>query len=433
MQTSRLLFLLLTVPVQAATGSPTREKYASSGDVNVVAHGLLQLGQGLREHVEKTKSHMRDVNAKLRALNGTVAELEKRHKGGEAEVENIEKLAEEQLDEVRSRVEKMRAENETIHSRVDRLEQRVDAALGAARPGRHDQVPFIQRILEAQSKRIDDLMEKIQQQQDKLDKQSLYLQALNSKVTTKRVKSHQRIDGETAMKADPAQSNIPEGLPRDCQDLFVQGQRASGVYTIQPQDSAPFNVFCEMTSGVGWTVIQKRHDGSQNFDQLWEDYKKGFGHLDGEFWLGLENIHSLSRQGLNMLEVVLSDWIGQEQSGRYQFRLDGEERNYALHVEHSSSDALEGIMTPATSGIPFSTSDRDNDLSAEVQCAKLLSGGWWFSSCGEANLNGRYGRRPNLHKGQQSRRQGMFWTPANGQSNSLKITIMKIAPAVIKQ
>lgn len=39
------------------------------------------------------------------------------------------------------------------------------------------------------------------------------------------------------------------GLTRDCQDLFVQGQRASGVYTVQPEGSGPFNVLCEMTTG----------------------------------------------------------------------------------------------------------------------------------------------------------------------------------------
>lgn len=39
------------------------------------------------------------------------------------------------------------------------------------------------------------------------------------------------------------------GLARDCQDLFVQGQRASGIYTVQPGGSGPFNVLCEMTTG----------------------------------------------------------------------------------------------------------------------------------------------------------------------------------------
>ncbi|XP_029904628.1 angiopoietin-related protein 4-like [Myripristis murdjan] len=452
MKTPLLLLVLVTVLVHVGSSFPTerrgsqggRDKYSTWDDVNVVAHGLLQLGQALKEHVDKTKVQMRDVNTKLKAFNSTVAELQReqqeqgaalRARGQEAEERAT--LAAELAEEVRLKVEEMKSESRSIHSRMDQLEEKVDGALREpvaveSNYSDHSGASLVQRLMEAQSRRIDDLVEKIKQQQDKLEKQSLHLQTLQSKVAQKRFKLYRRRDEETALSGQTLQSDAPTGLARDCHDLFAQGQRASGVYTIQPQDSAPFNVLCEMTSEGGWTVIQKRHDGSQNFNQLWEHYQRGFGSLNGEFWLGLENIHSISKQGQYTLQVEVSDWAGQEQSARYQFRLGGAEKKYTLHLEQDFSGVLERIVTTGASGLPFSTLDNDNDLSADVNCAKLLSGGWWFSSCGESNLNGKYPRGPRLLRKQQSRRQVMFWMTTGGHNTSLRSTVLKIRPVTVK-
>ncbi|KAM9831501.1 angiopoietin-related protein 4-like [Neosynchiropus ocellatus] len=394
-------------------GTGTR-KYASWDDVNVVAHGLLQLGQGLKEHVDKTKVQMRDIDAKLKAFNNTLAALERRQQ------EEALRLME------RTEAEQMRRRNEEIQARVIRLEEKVEGALTEpqldSNHSKNSVTPSVQRILMAQSGRIDQLVKKIQQQQEKLEKQSMHLQALQSKLAKKRVKSHRRRDEEAVLRA---LNDDKPGLSRSCHDFFLRGERVSGIYWIQPENSQPFIVLCEMTAEGGWTVIQKRLDGSQNFNQLWREYKNGFGTLtgelaarSGEFWLGLEKIHTLSNQGQSVLQVEVTDWTGQTQAARYSVQVDGEEKKFALHLQPESSS---GIQTGST-GVLFSTPDRDNDLAAEVDCAQKLSGGWWFTDCGASNLNGKYPRR------HRSTTQEMFW-----ENRSLTATLLKIGPAAMQQ
>ena len=80
---------------------------------------------------------------------------------------------------------------------------------------------------------------------------------------------------------------LPE-IASNCHELFLSGVTSSGVYTIQPLGGQALNVYCEMTAEGGWTVIQKRHDGSVDFDQLWQAYQKGFGSLNGKRSVSIE-------------------------------------------------------------------------------------------------------------------------------------------------
>ena len=95
---------------------------------------------------------------------------------------------------------------------------------------------------------------------------------------------------------------------KNCAELYNSDQRISGVYTIYPDDKAPFDVYCDQsTAGGGWTVIQKRLKVSDDFNRTWDDYKHGFGNfLVGEYWLGLEKIRRLTENKTeNRLRVVL--------------------------------------------------------------------------------------------------------------------------------
>lgn len=63
----------------------------------------------------------------------------------------------------------------------------------------------------------------------------------------------------------------------DCYDYYLKGDRRDGLYKVKPIGKEnTIEVFCDMRRG-GWTVIQRRQDGTTNFYLDWNRYKKGFG------------------------------------------------------------------------------------------------------------------------------------------------------------
>ncbi|KAK7882061.1 hypothetical protein WMY93_028235 [Mugilogobius chulae] len=91
-----------------------------------------------------------------------------------------------------------------------------------------------------------------------------------------------------------------EEKPVDCSDILQQDPHSSsGVYTIYPfhrQLGVP--VYCDMeTNEGGWTIIQRRMDGSVNFYRPWDQYVEGFGDANREYWFGLEFMHKITARG----------------------------------------------------------------------------------------------------------------------------------------
>ncbi|XP_033150723.1 fibroleukin-like [Drosophila busckii] len=69
---------------------------------------------------------------------------------------------------------------------------------------------------------------------------------------------------------------------------------SSDIQTIRVPGAEAFQVPCDSKfAGPGWAVIQRRVDGSVNFNRTWEEYRNGFGDLRGSFWLGLERLHQM--------------------------------------------------------------------------------------------------------------------------------------------
>ncbi|TMS18053.1 Tenascin, partial [Larimichthys crocea] len=129
-------------------------------------------------------------------------------------------------------------------------------------------------------------------------------------------------------------------FPTDCSQELLNGIKASGEVEIFPQGKLgkPVMVYCDMeTDGGGWTVFQRRKDGSVNFFRGWKDYTKGFGDLSGEFWLGLDSLHNLTTMTRMNLRVDLRD---KDESVYAEYStFEVAKRNYRLTVGGYSGTA----------------------------------------------------------------------------------------------
>ncbi|XP_012859478.1 angiopoietin-related protein 5-like isoform X1 [Echinops telfairi] len=204
----------------------------------------------------------------------------------------------------------------------------------------------------------------------------------------------------------------PQG--RDCSHIWETNSSApSGVYVIQPEGaSTPFQVLCDMREG-GWTVIQQRQvDAEQplDFERCWQEYKQGFGALEGEHWLGLDHVVALTTQPGRRAELVV-DLENRDklalQAHYDHFHLGSEADLYRLHLGQylgNAGDAFHGSgQVDSQEGSPFSTLDRDLDACALCvedthtfsSCSlDRMGAGWWYSNCGQADLNGPKPQHP---------------------------------------
>ncbi|CAB4004076.1 Hypothetical predicted protein [Paramuricea clavata] len=128
-----------------------------------------------------------------------------------------------------------------------------------------------------------------------------------------------------------------------------------------------------MTLGSGgWTVIQRRQDGSEEFDRSWTDYKNGFGNMSGELWLGLDKIHRLTNSGQNVLRINMTTKNNDQFYAEYEnFFVSDESEQYKLDVDNYSGNTDYDSMA-YHNGYKFYTKDKDND----DKCADTKKGGW---------------------------------------------------------
>uniref|UniRef100_A0A670YB59 Fibrinogen C-terminal domain-containing protein n=1 Tax=Pseudonaja textilis TaxID=8673 RepID=A0A670YB59_PSETE len=208
----------------------------------------------------------------------------------------------------------------------------------------------------------------------------------------------------------------------DCQAAQQDGQ-PSGIIMLQPAHAQGIiQVWCDQEyDGGGWTVIQRRQDGSVNFFTTWQHYKNGFGNLEGEHWLGLESIHLLTHQGSYMLRVLMEDWSGRQAQAEYNtFALEPESDFYRLQLGKYQGSAGDSLSWH--NGRQFTTLDHDHDAYSG-NCAHYQKGGWWYNMCAHSNLNGIWYKGGHYRSRYQD---GVYWAEFRGGAYSIRKVVMMI-------
>ena len=160
-------------------------------------------------------------------------------------------------------------------------------------------------------------------------------------------------------------------------------------------------------------MIQSNTKKGANFGKSWNNYKAGFGSLlQGNFWIGLEDMHNLTKSGSYGLEIAIKEGDGVVRTVKYDsFRVSNEADKYRLFASG---------FKPGSSGLtdrfsyhsnrPFTTKDRDNDEYGTNCAHNYRNAGWWYGSCYHYDLN---------------HFNGPAWTVWNRHELESKMTLIK--------
>ncbi|XP_043065327.1 fibrinogen C domain-containing protein 1-like, partial [Drosophila ficusphila] len=186
-----------------------------------------------------------------------------------------------------------------------------------------------------------------------------------------------------------------------------------------------FNALAVSVPPTRWLTIQRRWDGSVNFHRSWEEYKNGFGNVQGEFFIGLEKLHIMTSAQPYELHIKIGKIDRSIGYANYDdFQIGGEDESYMLKTLGKYSGTAGDSLT-RHKGMKFTTFDRDNDNINKINCARSEAGGWWFDKCAYSTLNGKY-----YSDGHCDITNGIFWGSFqnNAWNISLTFTEMMIRP-----
>ncbi|POI33880.1 hypothetical protein CIB84_002369 [Bambusicola thoracicus] len=342
--------------LDSAASPETKSRFAMLDDVRILANGLLQLGHGLKDFVHKTKGQMNDIFQKLYIFDRSFYELSLQTSEIKEEEEQLRQttarlqINNEEIknlsQEMNLKIEDLIQNKIQLQEKVWGLEDKV-TKLAIIQPTVQEtnDISSLKAFVEQQDNHIKQLHKIVEDQHVQLDKQHNQIMELEDKL------NHIELQelAENSFTEEQAESNEGspflvhnstavmhklEGATPDCTALYNSGTRSSGIYTIKPNGSEAFDVYCEM-----------------KFE---------------EFWLGLNKTYSITKQGDYILRIELRDWKDNKRYIEYAFTLGGPETDYALQLSRISGSIPNAL--PEQTELRFSTADRDMAIINDLDC-----------------------------------------------------------------
>ncbi|KAL2097762.1 hypothetical protein ACEWY4_006969 [Coilia grayii] len=447
---------LLLVFVAVAHGFPatggkeaeSRSPFAPLDDVRLLASGLLQLGHSLKDFVQKTKGQINDIFQKLNVFDRSfyqLATLASEIKEEEEQLKQTTVVLQANNEEIKTlsheintKVEDIIQERSSLRSQMDVLEEKMSGlSQGLLSSDQLAEISALKEVIHTQERSITELLKAVREQTEQLSLQRTQIKSLEKKISDSNLQEtsfrwvpHTETHSVSGyLSENSTDSSLEDDLPGHCGDVYARGLRNSGLYTIKPNHSQPFLVYCEMTADGASTVIQRRQDGSLDFDQTWRSYEEGFGNCKGEFWLGLKKIYAIARHNDTIVRIQAEDSKQGRHVVEYYLMMEDASSDYAIHLRSTDTDLPHTVGNKTA--IRFSTKDHIKDDHQDPSCPNDYTGGWWFSACGDINLNGRYTHgRP---RGRTDRRKGAHGKPHGWSSFSLRSSQITIRHATSTQ
>lgn len=342
-----------------------------------------------QEQIEQVKKQLEQKAKELQENELKIKQLENSLQEKNAQMQNVSaqlSIADTQLRDKQIEIDQLQTMKKEGADKLSQCEE-IQVKLGKElATGKTERV--------ANKEKIDDLEKSLQKMKNELDnlrkEKENALKQLSVYEKQQQIADTQQADSllmiqRTQIEVDQLQSQLKLANTKllDYQLANCLGYgNTSGIYQIHPAGIAPFDVLCDSSiAGPGWTVIQRRINGSVNFYRNWTEYRNGFGDLHGEFFIGLEKLFHMTSTQWYELYIHLETFSGRTLYSRYEeFRISGESDDYTLNIIRKQSGPA-GNSFNWNENRKFTTYDVDNDHDSG-NCAIKRKGGWWYDRCG---------------------------------------------------